>query len=137
MGTIYWSFPDLMIGLFLPLAPIIMWHFGTHKKKSDPVVSLNHKFKLLCEKQLSTYKWCFLCNQGFNQFVNVFRNWWPVERAEGNLRKFMYEVRTQKKKTGKDITKNTDRFPCCTSISPRNVSISTLVPSSLFCVLLP
>ena len=41
-----------------------------------------------------------------------------------------YVVRTQKK--GKDLTKNTDFFPCCTSISPRNVSKSTFVLSSLF-----
>ena len=131
VGTIYLSFPDLMIGLYQPVARI-MWPLGMHKQESVSSTSLNHK--LLCEKvAVTTYKWCFLCNKGFNQFVNVFRNWWPVERTKGNLRKFMYEVRTphHKKKKGREFTKNTDCFPCCISIFPRNVLISTLVPSSL------
>jgi hypothetical protein len=34
-------FPDLMIGFFQPVAPI-MWHVGTHKQKSESVTSINH-----------------------------------------------------------------------------------------------
>ena len=67
-----------MIGFF-PKVSRIMWHLGTHKQRSDSAASLNHK--LLCEKQLSTHKWCFLGNQGFDQLVNIFRNWQPVEKV--------------------------------------------------------
>jgi hypothetical protein len=79
--------------------PPIMWHLGTHKQESIQytVASLNHIW-LLCQNYLSTYKWCFLCNQGFDQFVNVFRNRWPVERAKRDLRKIKYDVRMQKEK---------------------------------------
>ena len=122
-----------MIGLFPPVVPI-MWHLEMHGQESNLVASLNHK--IFYEKQLSTYKWCFLSNQGFNQFLDVFRNWWPVVRTEGNLRNVMYKLRPHLKKE-KECTKNTDRFPCCTSIFSRKVSISALVPSSLSCFLVP
>ena len=89
-----------MIGLFLPVARI-MWHSGMHEQESDSVASLN--IKILCEKQLSTYKWRFFCNQAFDQFVNVFRNWRPVERAKGNLKRIMYEIRTHKKERERNL----------------------------------
>ena len=105
-----------------------------HEQKSDFSSKLESQF--ICnEKQLSTYKWHFLRDQRFDQFVNVFRNRRPVDRAKGNLKKKNYVVQTQKK--GKDLTKNTDFLPCCASISPRNVSNSTFVLSSLFCDSMP
>ena len=91
-------FPDLTIGSFQPVAPI-MWQLGTHKKKSESVTSMNHNLYIYI-KQLSTYKWCSLCNQGFDQFVNVFRNWWPVERSKGNLIKIIYVSSNAKEKKG-------------------------------------
>ena len=62
------------------------------------MASLNHKY--LYEKQLSTYKRRFLCNQSFDQFVNVFWNWWPVERTKRNLKKIIVCSSNAKERKG-------------------------------------
>jgi hypothetical protein len=58
------------------------------------------------------------------------------QRKPGGKKCMKFE-RKKKEKKKKDLTKNTDRFPCRTSISPRNVSISMFVPSSLLYILVP
>ena len=72
--------------------------------------------------------------------IRSIRQCVPEQAASGQSQrkpeeKKNYVVQTQKK--GKDLTKNTDFLPCCASISPRNVSNSTFVLSSLFCDSMP
>ena len=50
--------------------------------------------------QTVTYKRYFLFNEGFNQLIDIFRNWGIEDGAKGNLRFFLVE--TQKK--GKNPT---------------------------------
>ena len=52
-----------------------------HERKSYKI-SLNHRMLYAV-----TYKRCFLFNEGFNQLIDIFRNWGIEERAKGNLRR--------------------------------------------------
>ena len=81
-----------MIWSFLSVAPKF-WQRGMHERKSDRI-SFNHKILY------ATYKWCFLFNEGFNQLINVFRNWGIEVSAEGNLKRDSFNwVAEEKKKT--------------------------------------
>ena len=45
-----------------------------------------------------TYKWSFLFNEGFNQLVNIFRNWGIKDRAKGNLRRNLFRWHAKERK---------------------------------------
>ena len=104
---------------------------------SNSVASFNQK--ILCEKELVNVQRVLSLQSRLQSIRQCVPKMVAKTKSQRKPeKKYVEHVGLSAKAKGrKNHTKNTDRSPCCSSIFPRNVSISLLVPSSPFWVLVP